>query len=54
MKFKMKLNLRLILGLKHIEPFVEDAVKQMHDDGIKEAVSHCICTTFFNIQREIL
>ncbi|SER85794.1 ferrochelatase [Gracilibacillus ureilyticus] len=27
------------LGLKHIEPFVEDAVKQMADDGIKEAIS---------------
>ncbi|MFC4403196.1 ferrochelatase [Gracilibacillus xinjiangensis] len=27
------------LGLKHIEPFVEDAVKQMADDGIKEAVT---------------
>ncbi|RCW69676.1 ferrochelatase [Saliterribacillus persicus] len=27
------------LGLKHIEPFVEDAVKKMSDDGIKEAIS---------------
>ena len=27
------------LGLKHIEPFVEDAVEAMHKDGIKEAVS---------------
>ncbi|KAB8139012.1 ferrochelatase [Gracilibacillus oryzae] len=27
------------LGLKHIEPFVEDAVKQMADDGITEAIS---------------
>jgi protoporphyrin/coproporphyrin ferrochelatase len=27
------------LGLKHIEPFVEDAVKQMAEDGITEAVS---------------
>lgn len=27
------------IGLKHIEPFIEDAVKQMHDDGIEEAVS---------------
>lgn len=27
------------LGLKHIEPFIEDAVKQMADDGIEEAVS---------------
>src|SRR5690625_4969449 len=27
------------LGLKHIEPFIEDAVKQMAEDGIKEAKS---------------
>ncbi|WP_130859657.1 ferrochelatase [Gracilibacillus phocaeensis] len=27
------------LGLKHIEPFVEDAVEQMAKDGITEAVS---------------
>ncbi|HLQ82905.1 MAG TPA: ferrochelatase [Pseudogracilibacillus sp.] len=29
----------LYIGLKHIHPFIEDAVKQMNDDGIKEAVS---------------
>lgn len=27
------------LGLKHIEPFIEDAVKQMADEGIEDAVS---------------
>ncbi|WP_146809907.1 ferrochelatase [Aneurinibacillus danicus] len=27
------------LGLKHITPFIEDGVKRMHADGIKEAVS---------------
>ncbi|WP_070119937.1 ferrochelatase [Bacillus marinisedimentorum] len=27
------------IGLKHIEPFIEDAVKQMNEDGIKKAVS---------------
>lgn len=27
------------IGLKHIEPFIEDAVKQMHEDGMKQAVS---------------
>ncbi|MBR7552984.1 ferrochelatase [Allobacillus sp. GCM10007491] len=27
------------LGLKHIDPFIEDSLKQMADDGIKEAVS---------------
>ncbi|GAA3330041.1 hypothetical protein GCM10020331_080950 [Ectobacillus funiculus] len=29
----------MYLGLKHIEPFVEDAVQRMHADGIEEAVS---------------
>ena len=29
----------MYLGLKHIEPFIEDAVQQMYNDGIKEAVS---------------
>jgi protoporphyrin/coproporphyrin ferrochelatase len=27
------------LGLKHIDPFVEDAVHQMKEDGIEEAIS---------------
>ncbi|MTT30500.1 ferrochelatase [Terrilactibacillus sp. BCM23-1] len=27
------------LGLKHIHPFIEDAVERMHHDGIKEAIS---------------
>lgn len=27
------------IGLKHIEPFIEDAVEQMASDGIEEAVS---------------
>src|SRR5699024_6251532 len=27
------------IGLKHIDPFIEDAVKQMADDGITRAVS---------------
>ncbi|WP_106498082.1 ferrochelatase [Lentibacillus sp. Marseille-P4043] len=27
------------IGLKHIEPFIEDAVEQMANDGIEEAVS---------------
>ncbi|MGI8314498.1 ferrochelatase [Halobacillus mangrovi] len=30
---------KLYLGLKHIEPFVEDAVEAMAKDGIEEAVS---------------
>ncbi|UAL48544.1 ferrochelatase [Sutcliffiella horikoshii] len=33
-------------GLKHIEPFVEDAVQQMKADGIKEAVSIVLAPHF--------
>lgn len=34
------------LGLKHIEPFIEDAVEQMHRDGIEEAVSLVLAPHF--------
>ncbi|TCI23621.1 ferrochelatase [Exiguobacterium sp. SL-10] len=34
-----EIDFKLYIGLKHIEPFVEDAVAQMANDGIKEAVS---------------
>lgn len=37
---------KMYLGLKHIEPFVEDAVKQMNEDGIKEAVSIVLAPHF--------
>ncbi len=37
---------RVYLGLKHIEPFVEDAVRQMHEDGIEEAVSIVLAPHF--------
>lgn len=30
---------QVYLGLRHIEPFIADAVKQMAEDGIKESVS---------------
>jgi protoporphyrin/coproporphyrin ferrochelatase len=29
----------MYLGLKHMEPYIEDAVKKMNEDGIEEAVS---------------
>ncbi|WP_338451372.1 ferrochelatase [Niallia oryzisoli] len=40
------------LGLKHIEPFIEDAVRKMHEDGIEEAVSLVLAPHFstFSIQ----
>ncbi|MFA5537094.1 MAG: ferrochelatase, partial [Bacillota bacterium] len=34
-----QLEFSLYIGLKHIEPYIEDAVVQMKKDGIKEAVS---------------
>lgn len=37
---------KMYLGLKHIEPFVEDAVRQMHEDGIEEAVSIVLAPHF--------
>ena len=36
----------LYIGLKHIEPFVEDAVEAMAKDGIKEAVSIVLAPHF--------
>lgn len=37
---------KMYLGLKHIEPFIEDAVKQMNEDGIEEAVSIVLAPHF--------
>ncbi|KIY22286.1 ferrochelatase [Mesobacillus subterraneus] len=37
---------KLYLGLKHMEPFIEEAVKQMHEDGIEEAVSIVLAPHF--------
>jgi len=34
-----KVEFKMYLGLKHIEPFIEDAVDQMKKDGITKAVS---------------
>jgi ferrochelatase len=39
-------DFKLYIGLKHIEPFIEDAVKQMHEDGITEAVSIVLAPHF--------
>ncbi|MFJ8244556.1 ferrochelatase [Peribacillus asahii] len=41
-----EIEFKAYLGLKHIEPFVEDAVKQMADDGITEAVSIVLAPHF--------
>ena len=52
MRSKRQLSFICILGLKHIEPFIEDAVKQMHEDGIEEAISIVLAPHFstFSIQ----
>ena len=41
-----EIEFKLYIGLKHIEPFVEDAVEQMHNDGITEAVSIVLAPHF--------
>ncbi len=40
------IEFKAYLGLKHIEPFVEDAVSQMKEDGIEEAVSIVLAPHF--------
>ena len=40
------IEFKMYLGLKHIEPFVEDAVEQMHKDGIEEAISIVLAPHF--------
>ncbi|WP_018662364.1 ferrochelatase [Heyndrickxia acidiproducens] len=34
-----QVEFKAYIGLKHIEPFIEDTVRNMHEDGIEEAVS---------------
>lgn len=41
-----EVEFKAYLGLKHISPFVEDAVKQMKEDGIEEAVSIVLAPHF--------
>lgn len=41
-----EIEFKMYLGLKHIEPFIEDAIKQMHEDGIEEAVSIVLAPHF--------
>ncbi len=45
-KVQDEIDFKLYIGLKHIEPFVEDAVEQMHKDGITEAVSIVLAPHF--------
>jgi protoporphyrin/coproporphyrin ferrochelatase len=41
-----EIEFKMYLGLKHIEPFIEDAVNQMNEDGIEEAVSIVLAPHF--------
>jgi ferrochelatase len=41
-----QIEFKMYLGLKHIAPFIEDAVKTMHEDGIEEAVSLVLAPHF--------
>jgi protoporphyrin/coproporphyrin ferrochelatase len=41
-----EIEFKMYLGLKHIEPFIEDTVKQMHEDGMEEAVSIVLAPHF--------
>jgi ferrochelatase len=41
-----EIEFKMYLGLKHIEPFIEDTVKKMHEDGIEEAVSIVLAPHF--------
>jgi ferrochelatase len=45
-KIQDEIEFKMYLGLKHIEPFIEDTVKQMHEDGIEEAVSIVLAPHF--------
>ena len=40
------IEFKMYIGLKHIEPFLEDAVAAMHKDGITEAVSIVLAPHF--------
>jgi ferrochelatase len=45
-EIQQNIEFKMYLGLKHIKPFIEDAVKQMHDDGIEEAISIVLAPHF--------
>ncbi|MCS1351982.1 ferrochelatase [Mechercharimyces sp. CAU 1602] len=40
------LQFRVYLGLKHISPFIEDAVQEMKKDGVEEAISLVLAPHF--------
>ena len=46
------INFKVYIGLKHITPFIEDAVQKMHEDGITEAATIVLAPHFstFSVQ----
>lgn len=46
------IEFKVYIGLKHITPFIEEAVQQMHEDGITEAASIVLAPHFstFSVQ----
>ncbi len=41
-----EIEFKAYIGLKHIEPFIEDTVEKMHEEGIEEAVSIVLAPHF--------
>ena len=41
---------KLYLGLKHISPYIEEAVEKMHNDGITEAVTVVLAPHYSSFQ----
>lgn len=48
-----EITFKMYLGLKHIDPFIEDAVQQMKKDGIREAVSIVLAPHYSTYSAEI-
>ncbi|HAM1994491.1 TPA: ferrochelatase [Listeria monocytogenes] len=47
-----EVEFKAYIGLKHIEPFIEDAVEAMHKDGIEEAISIVLAPHYSNFSVE--
>ncbi|MGE8205147.1 ferrochelatase [Heyndrickxia sp. NPDC080065] len=45
-EIQSEVEFKAYIGLKHIEPFIEDTVEQMHKDGINEAISLVLAPHF--------
>lgn len=46
------ITFRVYLGLKHVSPFIEDAVHQMKEDGIQEAMSLVLAPHYSSFSSE--